>query len=166
MWTSFERNRSGRLARPRLPGKEDLPPESYRISDTEAEQLRYVSHPFFFKWQVVTVPLVLAHGVLAVADRRAAPRTDFGRESIRLGIRSAAVVDEWTLLGCLLKLVITWFKCRQILVGLDRLPLRHAFGSMKRLSWKSLWTPGGSTLRETYKIMSRALENLARLRRV
>jgi hypothetical protein len=55
-------------------------------------------------------------------------------------------------------------KCRQILAGLDRLPLRDAFGRMKDLSWHSFWNPGGSTLRETYKIMSRTLQNLERLK--
>jgi hypothetical protein len=66
-------------------------------------------------------------------------------------------------LGCLLKLVRTWLKCRQVLAGLDRLPLRVAFSRMKNLSWHSFWNPGGSTLRETYKVVSRALENLTHL---
>jgi hypothetical protein len=69
-----------------------------------------------------------------------------------------------TFLGSLLKLVFAWLKCRQILAGLDRLPLRDAFSRMKDLSWHSFWNPGGSTLRETYKIMSRSVQNLERLR--
>jgi len=47
---------------------------------------------------------------------------------------------------------------------LDRLPLREAFSRMERLSWHSMWNPGGSTLRETYKLMSRGFENLVRLK--
>jgi len=66
-------------------------------------------------------------------------------------------------LGCLLKLVRTWLKCRQVLAGLDRLPLRKAFCRINNLSWHSFWNPGGSTLRETYKVMQRALENLNHL---
>jgi hypothetical protein len=34
---------------------------------------------------------------------------------------------------------------------------------MKDLSWHSFWNPGGSTLRETYKVMNRAMENMTRL---
>jgi len=68
-----------------------------------------------------------------------------------------------TFLGTLLKLGFTWLKCAQILAGLDRLPLREAFGRMSELSWHSFWNPGGSTMRETYKIMSRSLQNLERL---
>jgi hypothetical protein len=162
MWASLKGIALVDLRRPRLPRKEDLPPESFRISDTEAEQLRYVSHPFYFTWQVVIATLVLLVGVLAVVDRQHPVQTIEGWAYDR-GFALLLSLMIWTLLGCLLKLVVTWFKCRQILVGLDRLPLRFAFSRMKRLSWKSLWTPGGSTLRETYKIMSRALENLARL---
>jgi hypothetical protein len=71
-----------------------------------------------------------------------------------------------TLLVCLAKLVLTWLKCRQILVGLDRLPLRDAFSRMKGISWHSFWNPGGSSLRETYKLMSLMLDSLARLEHV
>jgi len=162
MWASLKGIALVDLRRPRLPQKEDLPPESYRISDTEAEQLRHVSHPFYFTWQVVTGTLVLAIGVFAVVDRSHPVQTIEG-VAYDWGYALLLALMIVTLLGCLLKLVITWFKCRQILVGLDRLPLRYAFSRMKRLSWKSLWTPGGSSLRETYKIMSRALENLVRL---
>jgi hypothetical protein len=67
-------------------------------------------------------------------------------------------------LTCLFKLVWTWSKCRQILASLDHLPLREAFSRMENLSWSSLWNPGGSTLRETYKLMSRGFENIVRLK--
>jgi len=50
-----------------------------------------------------------------------------------------------------------------VLAGLDRLPLRKAFCRINNLSWHSFWNPGGSTLRETYKVMERALENLNHL---
>jgi len=164
MWISLKGIALVDLRRPRLPDKQDLPLESYRISDTEAEQLRNVSHPLYFNWQVMIPTIVLAAGFLVVLDLGHPVQTIEGKPydwgySLLLALMIAAF------LGCLLKLVITWFKCRQVLVGLDRTPLRYAFSRMKRLSWSSLWTPGGSTLRETYKIMSRALENLGRLRR-
>jgi hypothetical protein len=69
-------------------------------------------------------------------------------------------------LGCLLKLTRTWFAFRHVLLGLDRIALRRAFGRMKEISWHSMWNPGGSTLRETYKVMSKALDNLNRLKAV
>ena len=95
----------------------------------------------------MTVTLVLAIGVLAVADRQHPVQTIEGR-AYDWGYALLLSLMIWTLLGCLLKLVITWFKCRQILVGLDRLQLRFAFSRMKRLSWKSLWTPAGVPARD------------------
>jgi hypothetical protein len=165
MWTSLKGIALVDLRRPRLPDKQDLPFDYYRISDSEGEQLRNVSHPFFFTWQVMICTIVLAIGVLAVMDLKHPVQTVEGL-AYDWGYSLLLALMVATFLGCLLKLVITWFKCRQVLVGLDRTPLRHAFSRMKRLSWSSLWTPGGSSLRETYKIMSRALENQVRLRHV
>src|SRR5262249_28119001 len=65
--------------------------------------------------------------------------------------------------GCLIRLTNSWFAYKHVLAGLDRSPLREAFGRMGRLSWKSMWNPGGSTLRETYRVMSRTFENLEKL---
>lgn len=165
MWNSLKGIALVDLRRPRLPEKQDLPLESYRISDTEGEQLRSVSHPFHFNWEVIIPTIVLAVGFLLVLDLGHPVQTVEGKP-YDWGFTLLLALMVATFLGCLLKLVMTWFKCRQILMGLDRSPLRHAFSRMKNLSWDSLWTPGGSTLRETYKIMSRALENLARLQRV
>jgi hypothetical protein len=165
MWASLKGIALVDLRRPRLPKQEDLPPGTYRISDSEADQLRNVSHPLYFTWEVVTGTVVLGLGVLGVADRSHPVQTIEG-VAYDWGYALLLALMIVTLLGCLLKLVLTWFKCRQILVGLDRLPLRYSFSRMKRLSWNSLWTPGGSSLRETYKIMSRAMENLVRLQKM
>jgi hypothetical protein len=150
------------LRRPRLPEKQDLPIDSYRISDDEGEELRRTAHPFVFSWQIMIPVMVLVGVSLTALDRGHPVQTIEGKAydwgfTVLLGVMIAAF------LGCLLKLVRTWLKCRQVLAGLDRLPLRVAFSRMKDLSWHSFWNPGGSTLRETYKVMSRAMENLTRL---
>lgn len=150
------------LRRPRLPEKQDLPVEGYRISDTEGEELRRTAHPFLFDRQVLIPVMGMAFLSLTVLDHGHPVQTIEGKPYdwgfiLLLGLMIA------TLVGLLLKLVWTWLKCRQVLAGLDRLPLRSAFGRMKDLSWHSFWNPGGSTLRETYKVMSRAMENLTRL---
>jgi hypothetical protein len=150
------------LRRPRLPEKQDLPIDSYRISDDEGEELRRTAHPFVFAWQIIIPVMVLAGVSLTALDRGHPVQTIEGKAydwgfTVLLGVMIA------TFLGCLLKLVRTWLKCRQVLAGLDRLPLRVAFSRMKDLSWHSFWNPGGSTLRETYKVMSRAMENLTRM---
>jgi hypothetical protein len=153
------------LRRPRLPELSDLPPDSYRISDADAEALRETAHPFYFQWQVWVPVVALIPFAFTVIDVTHPVQTvegfafDIGY-SLLLGLMLAVF------LGCLLKLTRTWFAFRHILLGLDRIALRRAFGRMKEISWHSMWNPGGSTLRETYKVMSKALDNLNRLKAV
>jgi len=162
MWMSLRGISLVDLRRPHLPAKEDLRNFSIRISDKEGEELREAAHPFFFLWQVLLPVALLALLSLTVLDLRH-PVQSIEGWAYDWGFSLLLALMIATFLGTLLKLVITWLKCRQILAGLDRTPLRFAFGRMKYLSWHSFWNPGGSTLRETYKIMTRALENMDRL---
>jgi hypothetical protein len=150
------------VIRPKLPDAPELNALSHRISDEEGEQLRTTAHPFYVKWQVLVPVLGLFLIALTVLDLKHPIQTIEGR-GYDWGYTVLLCVLVGTFLGCLLKLVFAWLKCRQILAGLDRLPLRDAFGRLRDLSWHSFWNPGGSTLRETYKIMSRTLQNLQRL---
>jgi len=150
------------LRRPRLPRKEDLSIDSYRISDAEGEELRETAHPFYFTWQIVLPVTVFAAAVL-IALHRVLPVHSVEGTAFDWGYTVILGVTIAAFLGSLMKLVRTWQKCHQVLAGLDRLPLRSAFSRMKDLSWHSFWNPGGSTLRETYKVMGRAVENLTRL---
>jgi hypothetical protein len=156
--------------RPRLPSCPDLAKgkmhlDAYHISDVEGDQLRTTAHPCCFQWQILIPVFVLFAVSLTVLDLRHPIQTVEGfpydlSYSVLLFLMVAGF------LACLLRLVRTWSDCRLILGGLDRLPLRRAFARMKRLSWHSMWNPGGSTLRETYKLMSRALENANRLKKL
>jgi hypothetical protein len=148
--------------RPRLPKNSDLPPTAYRISETEAEALRHTAHPFSFEWQAYLPVALLIPFAATVVDVTHPVQTVEGF-AFDVGYSVLLFLMISVFLGCLLKLVRTWFACRHILNGLDRLALRRAFGRMKNMSWHSMWNPGGSTLRETYKLMSRALDNLVRL---
>jgi len=165
MWISLRGACLVDLRRPRLPGDAELKHQVFRISDKEAEELRETAHPFYFTSRVVIPITGLALISLIVLDHRHPVQTVEGWAydwvyAILLGLMIA------TFLGGLLKLVWTWNACRLILAGLDRLPLREAFSRMHRLTWHSFWNPGGSTIRETYKVMSRSLENLDRLARL
>ena len=153
------------LRRPRLPEQADLPREAYRISDSDAETLRKTAHPFTTEWRIYVPILILIPFALTVIDYKHPVQTVEGF-AYDAGYSLLLFVMLAVFLGCLLKLVLTWFTCRHILGGLNRLVLRRAFGRMKGISWHSMWNPGGSTLRETYKLMSRALENLTHLQAV
>jgi hypothetical protein len=169
-WWSWQSLRGIALVdqrRPRVPSCSDLAAnksrfDAYHISDTEGDELRDAAHPFTFQWQILVPVFVLLAFMLTVVDPWHPIQTVEGffydwSYSLLLFLMVS------TFLGCLLKLVRTWTECRQILGGLDRIPLRYAFSRMKRLSWHSMWNPGGSTLRETYKLMSRGMEDAVRL---
>lgn len=162
MWISLRGVCLVDLRRPRLPDPQDLPPEAYRVSDTEAEELRKTAHPFFFAWQVL-LPLFILGGVVCTVLDFLHPVQTIEGWPFDLGYALLLGLIVGTFLGCLFKLLRTWLKCRQVLAGLDRMPLRVAFRRMKDLSWHSFWNPGGSSLRETYKVMERATENQTHL---
>lgn len=162
MWISLRGVCLVDLRRPRLPEQGDLPADSFRISDTEGEELRKTAHPFYFTWRVL-LPVIAIAALLFTVLNHSHPVQTIEGEPYDVGYAVFLGVLVASFLGCLLKLAFTWLKCRQVLAGLDRLPLRAAFCRMKDLSWHSFWNPGGSTLRETYKIIERALENQARL---
>jgi hypothetical protein len=169
-WWSWQSLRGIALVdqrRPRLPSCSDLAAnnshfDAFHISDVEGDELRDTAHPFTFQWQILVPVFVLLAFTLTVVDPRHPIQTVEGF-FYDLSYSLLLLLMVSTFLGCLLKLVRTWTECRQILGGLDRTPLRYAFSRMKRLSWHSMWNPGGSTLRETYKLMSRGMEDVIRL---
>lgn len=57
----------------------------------------------------------------------------------------------------------TWSGLRQLLVFLDRLPLRRTLGALQGFSWGSVWKMSGNVLDVRYKLLSRQLECLNHL---
>jgi len=57
----------------------------------------------------------------------------------------------------------TWSGLRQLLVFLDRLPLRRTLGALHGFSWGSVWKMSGNVLDVRYKLASRQLECLNHL---
>jgi hypothetical protein len=162
MWQSLRGVTLVDRRRPRLPDRAKPVARWYRINDREAMELRTIAHPVFFKWSVVIVLIIVGVFLITVLDFRHPVQSVEGEAydwiyTILLSLMIG------TLIGILLKLIFTWLKCSQILSGLDRLALRNAFSRMKHLSWHSLWSPGGSTLRATYKVLERGLDGLKRL---
>jgi hypothetical protein len=63
--------------------------------------------------------------------------------------------------GC--QLWATWSRLRQLLVFLDRMPLRRTLGALRGFSWGSVWKMSGNVLDVRYKLLSRQLESLNHL---
>jgi len=69
---------------------------------------------------------------------------------------SLALVSAWQLLR-------VWLRLRQLLLFLDRTPLRRTMKSLKGYSWGSVWKMSGNVLDVRYKLLSRQFESLTHL---
>ncbi len=56
-----------------------------------------------------------------------------------------------------------WNELRQLLIFLDRLPLRRTLRALKGLAWGSIWKMSGNVLEERYRTISLRLESLRHL---
>jgi hypothetical protein len=61
------------------------------------------------------------------------------------------------------QLWLTWSDLRQLLVHLDRLPLRRTLRDLKGLAWGSIWKMSGNVLDERYRVLSLEIESLRHL---
>ncbi len=59
-----------------------------------------------------------------------------------------------------------WNQLRQLLVYLDRLPLRRTVRSLKGLAWGSIWKMSGNVLEERYRVISFQVESLRHLNNI
>ena len=67
-----------------------------------------------------------------------------------------ALANTWQLLRA-------WGRLRQLLVFLDRIPLRRTLSALKGLAWGAVWKMGGNVFEERYRVISRQLESLRHL---
>jgi len=58
------------------------------------------------------------------------------------------------------QLVTTWSRLRELLMFLDRTPLRRTLAALRGFSWGSVWGMSGNVLDVRYKLLSRQLESL------
>lgn len=58
---------------------------------------------------------------------------------------------------------LAWSQLRQLLVYLDRLPLRRTLRALKGLAWGSIWKMSGNVLEERYRVISLQFESLRHL---
>lgn len=66
---------------------------------------------------------------------------------------SLMLAEAWQLLR-------TWTKLRELLMFLDRTPLRRTLAALRGFSWGSVWGMSGNVLDVRYKLLSRQLESL------
>jgi hypothetical protein len=61
------------------------------------------------------------------------------------------------------QLMRIWLKLSQLLVFLDRVPLRRTMRALQGISWGSIWKLSGSVLDLRYRLISRQIESLTHL---
>ena len=59
---------------------------------------------------------------------------------------------------------LTWLRLHELLLHLDRLPVRRTLYALQGLSWRSVWAMSGNVLTERYSLVSRQIEALRHLR--
>jgi hypothetical protein len=57
----------------------------------------------------------------------------------------------------------TWCKHRELLIYLDRLPLRRTIRALKGLAWGSVWKMSGNVLGDRYRVITFQIESLRHL---
>jgi len=129
-----------------------------------AEPAEHTATPFEFWTMLLTFALfVVFIGLTFVVVKEVPVRS--------LGARVYAIIFcVWLdfclslILGAARQLWVTWSRLRQLLVFLDRMPLRRTLGALRGYSWGTVWKMSGNVLDVRYKLLSRQLESLNHLR--
>ncbi len=131
--------------------------------DTAAGIIERLSRPFareFCLTAAAIFPCLLAAAYLLAGG---VPIRSLGSTDYSLLFCVAMAVCVTLLLSNVWQLLRVWLRLHQLLLLLDRLPLRRTMEAMKGYSWGSVWRMGGNILDMRYKLLSRQLESLTHL---
>jgi hypothetical protein len=104
----------------------------------------------------VTLAAILVGIVLAVS--RGLPVRSLGAKYYAGFFLGYLVVCFTLMLAEAWQLLRTWTRLRQLLMFLDRTPLRRTLAALRGFSWGSVWGMSGNVLDVRYKLLSRQLE--------
>ena len=156
--------------RPRLPTLADLPklvdgtPMMPMFSDEKAatpvEEAALPLTLQYLKWLGVLLAITVI--VCSVALKGPWVRT--------LGELQFGQVVFWWVCFCIAVILAdgiqtwrAWTELRQLLIFLDRLPLRRTLRALRGLAWGSIWKMSGNVLEERYRVISLRMESLRHL---
>jgi hypothetical protein len=151
--------------RPRLPCRRDLPPDFYRVAEEDQKDLRLVATSLSLRGRVFgpVLAFIIPFLFLTIDVKNPHPVQTIEGRNFDWAYFIALLVWVILFLGCLSRLVSVWNECRRFLGGLDYLPLRDAFRNLQDFSWSLIWAPSGSSIRDSFKYVSRELQSLRRL---
>ncbi len=129
-----------------------------------AEPLEKLCDPFAKGTLVVAVIVfsVLGFGACAIAGW-SAPIRNLGSVSSSIFVCLYIDLCISLMLANAWQFIEVWLRLRNLLLFLDRIPLRRTTKMLKDISWGSVWKMSGSILDVRYKLLSRQLESLTHL---
>jgi hypothetical protein len=104
---------------------------------------------------LLLLSLLLADGEIPVRSLGATHYARFYCIGMDL-LLSLILASSWQLMK-------VWFRLRQLLVFLDRIPLRRTMCALKGYSWGSVWKMGGNILDVRYKLLYRQFESFTHM---
>jgi hypothetical protein len=159
--------------RPQLPTIEDLEIaagdskklHSLRMFSEEeaARPIEALSDPLAKQILAFAGALLLALSVVSVFVAGSPPLRSLGSRDYSILFCIGLSICVSLMLASAWQLLSVWLRLRQLLVFLDRTPLRRTMYVLKGYSWGTVWKMGGNVL-DQYKLLSRQLECLTHLR--
>ncbi|MGC2111920.1 MAG: phage holin family protein [Candidatus Korobacteraceae bacterium] len=148
--------------RPRLPRYPKTSPYPSILSKKIGFDIESVAIPldrFYGLKLLLSVILLMLSSAVIFAGVRSLGRIQYAYTfSVLLSICIGLILlDGWQLL-CI------WGRLRQLLNGLDQLPLRRTLRALKDFSWGTVWKMGGHVVDQRNRLVTRELESLQHLR--
>ena len=135
--------------------KKDLLP---MFSNEASRRIEGAAVPLNWKVVAVIATLFILFAGIAAVIADGVPVRSLGSENYSiiflLGLNiccSLSIVEAY-------RFYHLWNELKQLLVFLDRLPLRRTLATLRGFSWGSVWKMSGNVLEVRYKVISRQLE--------
>src|ERR1039458_3471490 len=150
----------------KLPAESDLwLPDSMRVlrmfsQEEAADDTERGAKPLALEVLIFASILFVGFLTIVLAVSRGLPIRSLGAEYYAGIFLVYLVVCFSLMLAEAWQLLRTWARLRQLLMFLDRTPLRRTFAALRGFSWGSVWGMSGNVLDVRYKLLSRQLESL------
>jgi hypothetical protein len=165
VWFELQGLSLGDSRRPRLPRKKDLPDNFSRVSEEQVQELRDICIPLYVPLRMLKAFLLVIPMLVLTVSSDIRPIVTMEGAAFDRSYALLLFFSLLVFLGCLCRLRTIWTDCRRFLAALDNVPLREGFCRLQDFSWSLIWSPSGSAMRDSYKLVSREIECMARLRR-
>jgi len=156
--------------RPVLPKEDDLPkldgkPLMPMFSrENGGEDVENAARPLTRRYlKLVGIAFAAGAGVWGIALEGPSVRT-LGERAFGVLIFVWISLSTAVIIADGIELWRAWSELRQLLVSLDRLPLRRTLRALKGLAWGSIWKLSGNVLEERYRVISLQVESLRHLK--